>query len=490
MNASPSTHGRVGIIDIGSNSIRLVVYDQLKRAPVPLYNEKVMCQLGKGLASTGVLNPAGVPMAKAGIRRFIAMAKNMRAYNLHIMATAAVRDATDGAAFAQSLEAELGIPIDIISGDREAKLGAFGILASVHQPDGITGDLGGGSMEMVRLSGNTLSNHATLPIGALRLMDETKGEREKLHSIIARAFESINWLAGEKPNNFYAIGGSFRAIAHLHMSLRDYPLHILHQYTVAGEEFAGFARELAQLSLEKIEKLPTIPAKRAPTIAPAAMILSKVMEVLSPKHIVFSASGIREGYLHEMLPPEVQAQDALIASCLEMVNRNRHYSTYADELMRWMQPLLATHEAPNETRLRHAFCLLSDIAHHIHPEYRADWALTRILQSSFISLTHKERVQLSLALYHRYQYKVKEAVHPVWNAIPARERAWARLVGASANLAYHLSGGVEGTLPQTALNIEKKTVTLHLNDSVRDLMGEAILKRVSGVDEAFRKWME
>ncbi len=484
-HVSPS--GRVGIVDIGSNSIRLVVYDQLKRAPVPLYNEKVMCQLGKGLASSGKLNPEGAIMARQAVKRYLALARNMEVTSVHVMATAAVRDATDGRAFAESLTREHGMEVDIISGEKEARLGAYGICSSVHEPSGITGDLGGGSMELVRLEHGELGEHTTLPIGPLRLIDETKGSKSELKKVINKAFDSANWVSGAKPQAFYAIGGSLRAIARLHMDRANYPLRILHQYTVSAKQFAPFLDELLAMSEDRLEKLPGLSGKRAPAIPPAALILQSIIERMQPTQLVFSASGIREGYLFEKLPPYLRSQDALIASCMEIAGKTSIIA-YAHELMVWMQPLLDRKETPSERRLRLAFCLLSDIAHHLHPEYRADWAFQRILYSSLTSLTHEERIQLGLALFHRHQYKVRDN-NGILKLLTDRQRHWARLVGTGANLAYHLSGSIAGNLHQTPLGLDKKHVAVAFVRGSEDLMGDAIAKRISGVDEAYQKWI-
>lgn len=173
-----ANQGKIGLIDIGSNSIRLVVYDRLKRAPASIYNEKVMCQLGKGLAASGKLNPEGVTLANAAIARFVTLAKNMEVTELDIVATAAVRDASDGPEFVETLEREHNIFIEVISGKREAKLGAYGILASMHKPEGLAGDLGGGSMELVALDKNQrIGERISLPVGALRLLDECDGPK-------------------------------------------------------------------------------------------------------------------------------------------------------------------------------------------------------------------------------------------------------------------------------------------------------------------------
>lgn len=483
----PAQDHRVGIIDIGSNSIRFVVYDQLKRAPVALYNEKMLCQLGKGLATSGKLNPEGVALAKDALRRFLALSRNMDVAAFHVMATAAVRDASDGAAFAQYLEDLYGIEIDIISGEREARLGALGICSSMHQPVGISGDLGGGSFELVRIHGMEQQEHATLPIGPLRLLDEMKGKRDDIRKAIEKQLKSVTWLKAEKTKHFYAIGGSLRAIARLHMDASGYPLHILHQYTVASKQFLPFLRELVAMPEDRLERLPGLPGKRVPTIPPAAMILEQVLEQTGAERIVFSASGIREGYLFEKLAPHAREQDVLLASCVELATKGRRPVTYASELMTWMEPLF-TQESEDERRLRLVFCLLSEIAHHIHPEYRAQWAMQRIIQSSLTGITHKERVALALALYHRHQFKRREDI-PEVQLISERAREWARLAGSCASLAYHLTGGIAGTLPSTALLVAKKAVQLKLNGATEALAGEAVRKRIVNVDEAYGKWV-
>ncbi len=479
--------GRIGIIDIGSNSIRLVVYDQLKRSPVPIYNEKAMCELGKGLASSGVLNPKGVEMAKDTLRRLLAMGRNMEITTLHIMATAAVRDARDGTEFARYLEKTYDIEVDIIPGDKEAKLGAYGICASIHKPHGITGDLGGGSLELVRVDAGQIAHNVSVPLGSLRMIDETKGDRGKLRKLIDKRFDDdFSWLEKSKPENFYAVGGSFRALAKMHLNKNEYPLRILHEYTVEAKEFMEFARGIADMSSEKMEKISGVAKARIPALPGAAMVLEKIIDTTKPKNIVFSTSGIREGYLYEKLSPHVRNQDGLIASCTEFATKAGRTTAYANELFTWMYPL-TLHETESERRLRFAFCLLSDIALHIHPEYRAEWAFHRILFSALTCLSHRERVALALALYHRYQFKLKEE----WKAlklIDGHDRAWALLVGSAANLAYHLSGSIAGNLHKTAFAIKDNRVSLDFSETMEDAFGEAVKKRMDGVEESYKNY--
>lgn len=481
--ANPIRDGRIGIIDIGSNSIRLVIYDQQKRSPVSIYNEKVMCALGKGLATTGMLNPEGVDMAKQVLRRFVAMGRNMGIQTLYVMATAAVRDAKDGAAFARYLEDTYKIDIDIISGKQEAKLGAYGVCSSMYKPCGITGDLGGGSMELVWVNDGEITDHTSIALGSLRMIDETKGDRDKLRKLIDKRFKELDWLGEHKTPAFYAIGGSFRALAKMHMAAVNYPLQILHEYKVESKSFQEFAREIAAMPENKLEKFPGAAPKRVQALPGAAMIIDSIISLSKPEQIVFSASGIREGYLYEMLPASVRNMDGLIASCTEFASKGGRSMDYAQELKQWMKPLL-----PNQTekdlRLLTAFCLLTDIGLHIHPEYRAQWAFERIQFSALTGLSHRERIKLALALYHRYQFKLKEE-WPALALVKNADRAWARLVGTAANLAYHLSGSIPGNITNTQLITEGQKVELRLAKHMQDAMGDAIKRRLDGLNEAY-----
>lgn len=486
MTNSDKKDGRVGIIDIGSNSIRLVVYDKNKRAPVPIYNEKVLCALGKGLASSGMLNPEGVVMAKDALRRFVAMGRNMGIVELHVIATAAVRDAKDGKDFARWLERTYNLKIDIISGEEEARLGAFAVCSSIYNPQGITADLGGGSIELVRVDNGKIGGHTSLQLGSLRMIDESKGDRDKLKKLIDKRFSEIKWLDDEKTPNIYAIGGSFRALAKMQMVASDYPLQILHEYTVSSKIFLAFVREILSLSLEKLEKYPSVPEKRVLALPGAAMVLEKLLTTSNADNIVFSASGIREGYIYEKLSPCERDEDGLLFSCREFASHDGRSMEYGEELFAWMQPLLSE-ENERMQRLRMAFCLLSDIALHIHPEYRCEWAFQRIIYSAFTGITHTERVTLALALYHRYQFKLKEN-WPQLSLISEADKAWAKLVGTAANLAYHLSGSIAGNLCKTNLIPKDKNISLKFAGDMADIRGDAIQKRIYGVDEAYREY--
>lgn len=482
------TDVRIGIIDIGSNSIRLVVYDQQKRSPVSIYNEKVMCGLGKGLAASGVLNPEGVIEAKSALARFLTLGRNMEIKTLYVMATAAVRDASDGAQFVSYLEREHNIKIDVISGETEARLGAYGVCSSMHRPHGITGDLGGGSLELVYVSDGEIGGHTSLQLGSLRMFDETKGDRDKIRKLIDKRFDKLEWLSAKPGENFYAIGGSFRALAKMYMTQNKYPLHILHEFTADAKPFLAFAREIAQMPDEKLEKYPGSAAKRVPQLPGAALLIEKILTTSKAEQIIFSASGIREGYVYEMLPPATRAEDGLLSSCREFASRGGRTVSYSGDLYTWMQPLLAN-EDEQSSRLRQAFCMLSEIALHIHPEYRADWAFERMIFSAMTCLSHRERVKLALALYHRYQYKLPKN-SPELKLISESDKRWARMIGTAANLAYHLSGSIVGNLDKIPLDLSRPALALLPTAEMKDIAGDAVTRRLSGLDDAYRQYLK
>ncbi len=302
------SQGAIALIDIGSNSMRLVVFDALKRAPVMIYNEKVQCQLGKGLSKTGKLNPKGTALALATMPRFLSLCEQMDVLEVHIFATAAVREASDGAAFIRTLSTQFQIDVEVISGVREAELGAYGILCSMRVDKGICADLGGGSLELVGINKGDVSNKATLPLGVLKLADDALPSADR-KQIIQQALEAANWARGHDGQALHVIGGSFRALARLHMAAEHYPLRIIHEYTVSAKRLRKFLSSIHKMDTAKLAKQPGISNKRLGMIPIAAHILALLIDHIAPSRVVFSGSGIREGYLYTKLSPHVRKQD-------------------------------------------------------------------------------------------------------------------------------------------------------------------------------------
>lgn len=472
------------VIDIGSNSVRMVVYHGIVRVPMPLFNEKYYCGLGQGLAQTGKLNPKGCKLAMQAIARFVVMAKRLKVADLTVMATAAVRDASDGENFVATLEKKFGIHVDILSGDQEAQLAALGVLASFHDPLGITVDLGGGSMELAYIEQDHIAHQCSLELGAIRLLDESGGDIKTMQSMVRNMLSDVSWIEQQTSDIVYAVGGSFRTIAKMHMRKVNYPLPILHEYSISASSIDRISFQFRHLSIDEIAALPGITKNRAQTLLPAIVILQHLMRRSKAHHVIFSVSGIREGLLFHQLKAEQQQRDPLIASARDLASLAGRKGRYAQELFEWMQPLFPL-ESPQKARLRMALCILSELAWTIDPNFRGEWAYLRVIQSAIKGVTHPERVMLGLALYHRYQQKWKQP-RPEISMLDETDMAWARCVGMAANLAFHLSGGKGGNLYHARLGVEGKSVRLELDNEAKPLRTDTVEKRLEGLGSAFK----
>lgn len=485
--ASPLIHSHQhshAVIDIGSNSVRMVVYHAPVRVPLPLYNEKYYCGLGSGLAKTGKLNPDGVKKAHGAMARFIIMANRLGVNEMTVLATAAIRDASDGEAFVRSINKKFQVDVQVISGPEEAQLAAMGVLASIHDPVGISADLGGGSMELAYLRHDRISHQSSFELGVLRLADEAGGNADKIARLIDAELAQLTWMAQVRARMIYAIGGSFRTLAKTHMKQTGYSLPILHEYTLTKRTIDKMVKHLSPLSVREIGELPGIPSKRAATILPAAMMLQHLMHYSGANKVMFSVSGIREGLLFSHLPVVKQKEDSLLASARDLASLAGRQGRYAQELYDWMQPLFRD-ESDRRNRLRMALCQVSELAWTIDPNFRGEWAYLRLIQSAIKGVDHRERVLIALALYHRYQTKWKQD-RPELQLLDERDRLWARCVGMAANLAFQLSGGKQGNLHHARLAVSGRQIKLVLDAEAKPLRTETVEKRLDGLGETFK----
>ena len=299
--------GRIAVVDVGSNSLRLVVFERLGATLMPLLNEKVMCALGRGIAASGRLNPEGTELAFANLQRFVALARALGVDHLAIIATAAVREAADGRAFAAEVERQCGVPVRIVEGGEEARLSAAGVLAGIREADGVVADLGGGSVELVRVAGGAGGPHIgtaiSLPLGPLRLA-ELGDNRKAIVETIERGLAGAPVLREAAGKSLYLVGGAWRALARLHMEQTHYPLHIIHEYAIARRPAEAFLDIVAGQSRRSLERVTAISRRRLEAVPVAATILRRLIAAGRPERIVFSAFGLREGYAYGLLPTE------------------------------------------------------------------------------------------------------------------------------------------------------------------------------------------
>ncbi|HTV89066.1 MAG TPA: Ppx/GppA family phosphatase [Stellaceae bacterium] len=484
-NSAAVPLGRIAVVDLGSNSLRLVVFERLGATLLPLLNEKVMCALGRGIAASGRLNPDGVALALANLQRFVALARALEVDHLAIVATAAVREASDGAAFAAAAERECGVSVRIVEGGEEARLSAAGVLAGIRDADGIVGDLGGGSIELARVDAGAavpIGGGVTLPLGPLRLA-EFADNRRVLGEIVDRTLAAVPVLRDAADRTLYLVGGAWRAIARLHMEVTDYPLHVIHEYAIPRRPAEEFLDIVAGQSRRSLERITSISRRRLDVVPLAALILSRLIAVGRPARVVFSAFGLREGYAFGLLPRD-PAGDPLLEGCIGMARtQSRWHGEDGERLARWIAPAFPGC-APDRRRLHRAACWLSDIAWTEHPDYRARHAFDRSLTMPLAQLDHGERVFIASALHTRYgggaDDPVKAATHTLIDPAAATE---ARGLGLALRLAYTLSGGALGLLDRVQLRGEGQSLLLDLPPGGL-FTGEAVQRRLDALGRA------
>ncbi len=471
---------RIGVIDTGSNSVRLVVYDGLRRTPIPLFNEKVFCGLGKSVAASGRIEGEAAESTRTALRRFAMLLRAMKVDQIEAVATAASRDAENGAEFITKLSREIGINIRIISGAEEGRLSALGVLAGNPRATGLAGDLGGSSIELIAIGDGAYGQAETLPIGPLKVKKATS---EQLERRIDELLSKQDWIRKFSGETFYAVGGSWRALAQVHMESIDHPVHVIHEYSIAAPEALRFTGEISRLTQAELEALPGLSKRRAETAAPAAAVLNRLLRHTQVRRVVFSAYGLREGLLFDHLPKTLQARDPLIAACEEKGARLGRFPEHADEITRWTSALFED-ESESAFRLRHCASLLSDIGWRVHPDHRANHCLMEVVNSQFVGITHHGRAMLALAIYFRYRGEAAEGAVGRLLAFAGEAAENARILGLSLRLAHTISGGTAGILQNCSLQLNPGELCLHIPASYADLAGEALYKRLRQLGQA------
>jgi exopolyphosphatase / guanosine-5'-triphosphate,3'-diphosphate pyrophosphatase len=475
---------RVAVVDIGSNSIRLVVFDGLKRAPATVFNEKVLCGLGRGLQSSGRLSPQGVELAVPNLVRFTSLARAMGIGRIDLIATAAVRDASDGEAFRETVERLCGHRVRVLSGEEEAKLSALGVIAGNPPADGIMGDMGGGSLELVEVNGGRVGRSTTLALGPLRLMESCGDDRQKARRMIDKALAAVDWLAEGKGRTFYPVGGTWRNLARLHIEQHRYPLHAIHGHTIPREEAISLTRLISRLGKSSLSGIQQVSRRRRETLPMGSLVLSRLLQRMQCQQVTFSTYGLREGYLFHQLPAAVQREDPLLSAAAEIAERESRFGGLGESLMAWCDSLFPE-ESEEERRLRLAACHLSDLSWREHPDFRAIQAFRRILQYPLVGIDHPGRAFIAYTVFLRYGETpgAKEAMQAT-ALLSDRWRSRAILLGAALRLSYRVSGATRWVLDHSGLRVDGKMLELKLPGDGSVPEGEAVQRRLKALAQA------
>jgi exopolyphosphatase/guanosine-5'-triphosphate,3'-diphosphate pyrophosphatase len=469
----PAT-ARTAIIDIGSNSVRLVVYDGPRRIPFTLFNEKVMAGLGASLAKTGRIEPEAMERGLRAVGRFAHLCREMKVATIRCVATAAVRDATNGPEFIARAQA-LGLDVELLSGGREAIGAAYGVLSGIPGADGIVGDLGGGSLELARVRDGAVHQTVSLPLGVLRLPQIRARGPKALERLLAKMLDKAGWTP-EPGLPFYMVGGSWRALARFDMQATHFPLPVVHQYEMPAERAEQLTRIVSHVGKARLKEIPAITGSRVPTLPDAAALLSVVVRRLKAGRLVVSAYGLREGLLFEDMPASLRGHDPLLVAAEAEGEAQARFRGHGDMIERWIAPLFHDDDA-DDRRIRRAACLLADVGWRANPDFRAERGVEIALHSNWAGITVPERAMLAQALYSNFGGGTQVPGELDRLASPeALQRAM--LWGLAIRLGQRLSGGMERPLAVSRLDRKGDVLELVLREEERDLLGEAVERRL------------
>jgi exopolyphosphatase/guanosine-5'-triphosphate,3'-diphosphate pyrophosphatase len=442
-------------------------------------------RLGRGLQQTGLLNEEGVAQALTVMSRYHAVAKAMGADPFEVLATAAVRDATNGADFVAGLQARMpGVPIRILPGKEEARLSAQGVVCGIPDAQGILLDIGGGSLEAVRLVRGTVVQSETMRLGVIRLADRSGGDLMRARILVEEDTAAVPWLNQGAGETLYLVGGAFRALARIHMAQTGYPLNMIHQYSIAREEARDLAGVVAGASRRALERLPGIARRRIDDLPFAALVLRRLLRITDAARVVFSANGLREGWLMERMPAQIRAEDPLLAAARDMAARFGRDMALPPALFEWTARL-NLRETPDQRRLREAACWFSDVASHDHPEYRAEQAFLRVLRQPETGADHYSRAFLALVIAMRYEAEPDSPfLGTARMLLDMASVQRAEVLGVVLRLAYTLSGGTPDLLAGTSLGVEDGKLMLDLRENAGVFAGESVVRRLGRVAAA------
>ncbi|GBR51635.1 exopolyphosphatase [Neokomagataea thailandica NBRC 106555] len=475
----PPFSQRSAIVDLGSNSVRLVVFEGVVRNPLPIFNEKVTLKLGRGLDASGHLNEEGVALAMDVLGRFHTVARAMGAEPFEVVATAAVRDASNGPDFVSAIRARMpGVTIRVLEGTEEADYSARGVLCSLPEANGLVADIGGGSLELIHVADSQYHEAVTTKLGVIRLQDRAQGSVERAREIADEMLSEVNWLPGMTGRPLYLVGGAFRALARLQIARTRYPLSLVHLFTLSEGECREMVDWVVDAPRRTLEKLPNSPRKRLGDAPFAATVLRSLMERVRPSKVVFSIDGLREGWYMKHVASSVAGGDPMTALANDMAGRLARNPDLSHALVGWTAPLFPD-ETPVQKRLRTLACTLSDIGSYDHPEYRGEQTYQRVMHCHGVGFEHSARAFIGLTLAVRYEVPTDSAlIEPSRYLLSRTEVDRATRLGQALRLAYALCAGTTVLLEECRILVEDEKLVLILGARSVRAAGSNVRRRL------------
>ena len=476
---------RRAIIDIGSNTIRLVVFGGAMRAPVALYNEKATVGLGRGVAADGRITAEAMASALTTLARFKTLLAGLQPAWLRVVATAAVRDAKNGAEFLVKVRS-LGLTVELLSGDAEATAAGFGVIAALPQADGTVADIGGGSLELVRVTGGMVEERTSLPLGMYAIGELRRSKAGELRRRIQKLVAEIPWIWRCNDLPLYLVGGSWRALARVHLHRTGFPLPVLSNHAMLPQFARPFAEELKSLDPAELAAIPGMPGSRVAALPDTAALLAALVEAIAPSQIVVSPFGLREGLLYQALDDVERAKDPLIEGVRFVTGSHDQFPGLGEELAAWSASVFSP-ESAKMARLRRAVCHMFGTGWASNPEFRALSGEELALHGNWIAIDASERAMMGRALFAGLGGSGE--LPPILGQLASPDMlSQAKAWGLAIRLGQRLSGGAPSLLAQSSLQIHGRVLRLTLPSELSSLVDDTLRRRLNRLASGLREW--
>ncbi|OJW59407.1 MAG: exopolyphosphatase [Sphingomonadales bacterium 63-6] len=466
--AFPNTLPHRAVIDIGSNTVRLVVYGGAQRAPTVLLNERVTARLGRDLMHDGRIPDEAVQIALSGLRRYRRILTDLHIAEVDVIATAAARLATNGAEFLD-LVRECGFAPILLSGEEEARTSALGVIGAFPGARGVVADLGGGSLELVEIRDGQCTHGASMALGTLMLGELRAAGGDEFRRRVNKALKHEDW-AHSMSGPLYMVGGTWRALAGFAMTEAKHPLTDPHGFELTGEDALKLAKRVRLMTPEELVKA-RVSSMRAAMLPDAAALLQVLLARLEPPKLIFSSWGLREGRLFDQLDPAARAQDPLLAGVASFAAPRGGPPMLATRIAGWTVNALPRDGAGSE-RVRLAATMLALASMQIEPNLRVKQAINWALYKRWINLSDEGRAMIAAALSANCgTTNLPRMLGRLASGTRLNEAiCW----GLAIRLARRLGGGSRTSLRNTALVISGSRLVLFLGESHADLRADHV----------------
>lgn len=478
---------QLAVLDIGSNSVRLVIFDVYGAHFTPVYNEKIHAGLGRDLKRTGCLSTSGKAQTREALARFQTIISARQLTDVLVGATAALREADDAAEFLAEIQTETGLKIIPVSGPEEARLSALGVIAGDHRRTGLAADLGGASLEFIRVGNGRVGEGVSLPLGPFDAVGgDLKGLASSDYATLRPKLQSALQAlpaAMSLPETLYLIGGAWRNLAGIHQHRMNYPMRTLQAYRLSFDEARFMADWAWRDGLESVLNWPGLRSARAETLPYAGLMLGVMLEHFQPKAIEICIVGLRDGLVFDALPDDIKSRDALLDGCRDFASGNLQSAHFGPPLFRLLLPIMQglpeIFGAELDERILRAACLLAGLGKNLHPDYRAELVFDDVLYAPVSGLSHVERAFLSLCLFRTYTAKRKTPNPAIIETLltEAQQRS-ASILGEGIRLAIIASGRSPELLESFRLSREGKILKLSVHKIHEKLLTQDVIFRL------------